>query len=140
MNLYIFIRKKLIQEREELLMFCPNCGSTNPDGAKFCAGCGADMTTGSAPVQEQVVYTQPVPTKQPGKGMAIAGMVCGIVSFLCFPYILGVLGIIFGAVAKNKGYRGAMATAGIACGAVGLALWLLMLVACGGAGMLQSLM
>jgi uncharacterized membrane protein YhaH (DUF805 family) len=26
-------------------MFCPKCGKENPDGLKFCGGCGADMTT-----------------------------------------------------------------------------------------------
>ena len=35
------------------------------------------------------------------KGLAIAGMVCGIVGLLLFPFIIGVLAIIFGAVAMN---------------------------------------
>ena len=25
-------------------MFCPNCGKSLPDGAKFCAGCGANLS------------------------------------------------------------------------------------------------
>lgn len=65
--------------------------------------------------------------QQPGKGLAIAGMVCGIVSFLCFPIVTGILGIVFGAVAKKKGYTGGMATAGIVCGAIGLGLYFILL-------------
>lgn len=32
-------------------MFCPRCGAQNPDGAKFCAGCGAPLA--SRPAQPQ---------------------------------------------------------------------------------------
>lgn len=24
-------------------MFCPKCGVQNPDGARFCAGCGSPL-------------------------------------------------------------------------------------------------
>jgi hypothetical protein len=61
----------------------------------------------------------------PGLGFAIAGMVCGIISLFCFAYILGTLGIIFGAVSKNKGCENGMATAGIVCGIIGIVLWVL---------------
>lgn len=67
------------------------------------------------------------PHKQPGKGFAIAGMILGIISFLCTPIVTGVLGIIFGGVAKSKGYRGGMATAGIVCGILGIIGWILMI-------------
>ena len=56
-------------------------------------------------------------------------MVLGIISLLCYPVITGVLAIIFGAVAKSKGCKSGMATAGIVCGIIGLALWLIMLIA-----------
>lgn len=75
---------------------------------------------GYAPVQPQAT--------DPGKGMAIASLVLGIVAFFCFPIITGALGIIFGCVAKGKGCRSGMATAGIICGSIGIALWLLMLI------------
>lgn len=62
----------------------------------------------------------------PGLGFAIAGMVCGILSFFCFAYILGALGIIFGAIAKSKGCKSGMATAGIVCGIIGIILMILL--------------
>ena len=68
---------------------------------------------------------RPVNTSKPGKGFAIAGMVCGIVAFFFAGFILGLLGIIFSGVAKSKGYRGGMATAGIVCGVIALVLVIL---------------
>lgn len=119
-------------------MVCKHCGSQNADGVRFCTNCGADLSaeqpaTYNAYPQNnpygnvQPQNTQPAP--QPGKGLAIAALVCGIVSFFCFAVILGPLGIIFGAVAKSKGCRSGMATAGIVCGAIGVALWLILMVA-----------
>lgn len=55
-------------------------------------------------------------------------MVCGIVSLFVFAFIAGALGIIFGAVAKSKGCRSGMATAGIVCGVIGAGLYFVMLV------------
>ena len=91
----------------------------------------------------QPVYTQPVqPTyaqpqqKVPGKGFAIAGMVLGIVSlvtFWCYGFIAGILGIVFGGVAKSKGFKGGMATAGIVCGAIAICIWLVMFLIAGSA-------
>jgi len=65
-------------------------------------------------------------------GMAIAALVCGIAGFLCL--IPGVLGIIFGFVAKgqirqsNGTQRGdGMATAGIVLGCIWIAITVLIL-------------
>jgi hypothetical protein len=68
-------------------------------------------------------YGYPYVPPRPTNGMAIAAMVCGIVG-VCSP--LGVLGIIFGTVAKRQiretGEGGdGMATAGIVCGWIGVA-------------------
>lgn len=101
------------------MAICPNCRANNADGAVQCAACGAPLAA----------YA-PVPAKTPGKGFGIASLVCGIVSFFIFGLILGILAVIFGGVAKNKGYRGGMATAGIVLGVIGLALYLIMLIAC----------
>ena len=140
-------------------MECKNCGTTNQDNAKFCSGCGADLSLQNAgegldmnagqsiaynvPPQNQNYNYNQAPcqnmnygyppyqnnVQDPGKGLAIAALVLGIVSFFCYPIITGVLGIVFGGVAKSKGCRSGMATAGIVCGAVGLGLWFIMLIA-----------
>jgi len=69
-------------------------------------------------------------------GMAIAALVCGIAGFLCL--IPGILGIIFGFVAKGQirqssgTQRGdGMATAGIVLGCIWVAITIL-IVATGG--------
>ncbi len=86
----------------------------------------------------QPVYGQPVQPQQkvPGKGLAIAGMVLGIVSlvtFWCYGFITGILAIVFGGVAKGKGYKGGMGTAGIVCGAISIGIWLVMFLIAGSA-------
>lgn len=141
-------------------MVCKKCGKINNPGVKFCTGCGTEMTdqetetvtytpnyqpvepqnANGAP-QEPNYYNAPQynvpaqnqkPPREPGNGLAIAGMVCGIVSLFCYGFILGILGIVFGAVAKSKGNKGGMATAGIVCGVIGAGLWLLLIISCGG--------
>lgn len=140
-------------------MVCKNCGSYNDDTAKFCIGCGSVLSeqqensdpcgsdqgyndcdnVNTPPVYNQTGNFNQYPPVAPnnanasvsGKGLAVAGMVCGIVSFFCFGIVLGILAIVFGGVAKSKGYKGGMATAGIVCGIVGLALYILLLVLSG---------
>ncbi len=117
------------------MITCKNCGATCEENVTYCAQCGADLTAqstaNSTPVEEtsSYVYNEPANEPEKGKGLAIASLVCGIVSFLCFPAITGALGIIFGAVAKNQGCKSGMATAGIVCGAIGVVLWIIMLIA-----------
>lgn len=130
-------------------MICRHCGTSNPEGATSCINCGAGLEDSSSQNSygtsnysqydynqsqyNQYTYNQPYqntytnnqPQPKPGTGLAIASMVCGIISFFCFAYIMGILGIVFGAVAKSKGCKSGMATAGIVCGILGIVLWLL---------------
>jgi len=69
-------------------------------------------------------------------GMAVTALVCGLAGFLCL--IPGILGIVFGCVAKNQirqangTQRGeGMATAGIVLGCIWVALTILLLAAGG---------
>lgn len=122
-------------------MICKNCGTLNDPNAKFCATCGAELNLTEAESQPiDSVTPEPTyntyeaapentaPNPQDGIGFAIASLVLGIVSFFCFAYIAGTLGIVFGVVAKKKGYKGGMATAGIVCGVIGIVLWALMMI------------
>lgn len=65
--------------------------------------------------------------QQAGNGLAIAGMVCGIVGLLLFNIILGPLGIIFGAIGWSRANRGAkykgMAIAGVVLGVIDLVIF-----------------
>ena len=75
------------------------------------------------------------------KGFAIASMSCGILSLINFVFlglfalVLGICGVIFGAVVKNAGYStgyvSGMSTAGLICGIVGIALYLILVISFG---------
>ncbi len=76
-------------------------------------------------------YPYPYPPPQGGNGLAVAGMVCGIVGLvLCwipvFGWMVAVVGIVLGAIGWSKANKGArnkgMAVAGVACGVAGILL------------------
>ncbi|MBE6985562.1 MAG: DUF4190 domain-containing protein [Ruminococcaceae bacterium] len=101
-------------------MICRNCGTQCMDGTLYCVNCGA-------PLQDHppAYYACPQP---PAHGFALTSMILGIGSFFIMPIVTGILAICFGASAKKKGNRESMATAGIVCGSIGLALWILMII------------
>ena len=49
-------------------------------------------------------FQQP-PAAKPAQGLAIAGLVCGIIAFLIVPPLFGILGIVFGGVSWSKGNK-----------------------------------
>jgi hypothetical protein len=65
-------------------------------------------------------------TGQPGNGLAVAGLVCGLVGLLFFPIILGPLALIFGGIGWSKANGGAqhkgMAVAAVVLGVVDLVI------------------
>jgi hypothetical protein len=74
---------------------------------------------------EDTAARQAAPVRtQGGNGLAIAGLVCGLVGILLFNYILGPLAIIFGGVGLSRAKRGAghrgMALAAVILGIVDL--------------------
>ncbi|GAA2558472.1 MULTISPECIES: DUF4190 domain-containing protein [Streptomyces] len=85
---------------------------------------------GGAPGQAPYGWTGMAP--MPSNGPGVAGLVLGIISAVVFclwpvAILLGLLGVIFGAVGRGKAVRGeatnpGQALAGIICGAVGTAL------------------
>lgn len=117
-------------------MLCQNCGNQNDPTCKFCTFCGAELKSEeNSPVTPEPNYNtyneapqSPNQAPQDGQGFAIASLVLGILSICCCASFIGVLGIIFGVLAKNKGYKGAMATAGLICGIVGTVLWVIFFI------------
>ena len=78
------------------------------------------------------------PTTQPGNGMAIAGLVLGIISivlciFTIVDMVIAILAIIFGAIGVSKANKGARgkgaAMGGLICGIVGFILATVILIA-----------
>ena len=49
------------------MAFCQQCGTQNPDGSRFCTGCGADLTAQAAPQQAAPVNPNPAPYQQFGQ-------------------------------------------------------------------------
>ena len=112
-------------------MFCSECGTDNPNTNQFCKNCGkAFSKVQVSPAQLQpTAYPSPVTTAttpgtvaQPGSTaswkkhkFAIAGIVCGLVSFVLVPYVFAILAIILGAIAvvkkDNLGFIGIIAAA-----------------------------
>ena len=82
--------------------------------------------------QPQQNYDQPASS---GKGMAIASMVLGIISIpaICF-WIVGlpcaIVGLILGILYNKKNEHSPMATAGIVCSIITIALLVLVLILC----------
>ena len=75
--------------------------------------------------------------KVPGQGLAIVGLVLGILAlvFIFIPFfqwvgiIFGIAGIILSAIAKKQGASG-MAAAGLICSIIAVALCLITFLAC----------
>jgi hypothetical protein len=107
-------------------MFCPKCGGSNDDSARFCASCGQDLSnyraqpTGQAqpgapaqpayqpPVQQVTVYQQPnqAPGYQPmGYGMVpriASHMVWAIISLIFFFWPTGIVAIVNASRVNNR--------------------------------------
>jgi type IV pilus assembly protein PilA len=105
-------------------MFCPQCGTNNPDASQFCAKCGKALRASAVPgaaYPASPSYVGPAETS----GKALASLICGILFFI-FP--AAVAAIILGHLSLSDIRRAAgrltgrgMATAGLVLGYMGLA-------------------
>ncbi len=144
-------------------IYCTSCGAENEAGAHFCVGCGTKLETpvqeqnqNTEPLTGDVIandtqstytyttqsnpsartcYSIPEEPKKEGGyiGVAIAALVCGILSLLCCPLaccgsccggfnvLLALAAIVLGIVTLVKTFEGrGMAIAGIICGGIAL--------------------
>ena len=98
-------------------MYCPKCGTENPDNAQICRSCSGALTNISTTAPTSIIKTS---------RLAIASFVCGILSFFtCLTttipaIILGIISVvkIGKSEGKLKGYG--FAIAGMALPAVAL--------------------
>lgn len=75
---------------------------------------------------------------EPGKGAAIASLVLGIVSIVCWFFgmgaflglITGLIGVICASSSKKAGYTGGIQTGGLVCSIIGLVVSAVVFVAC----------
>jgi hypothetical protein len=72
-------------------------------------------------------------SNQVGNGLAIAGLVCGLIGLFLYPIVFGPLAIVFGGVGLAKANRGAghkgMSIAAIVLGVIDLLLIVVLAVA-----------
>ena len=142
---------------------CTSCGAENEAGAHFCVSCGTKLETPvqdqnqntealtgdvvsnntqstytytTQPAQSaQTYYSVPEEPKKEGGyiGVAIASLVCGILSLLCCPFaccgsccggpnvLLAIASIVLGIIALVKAFDGkGMAITGLVCGGIAL--------------------
>ena len=93
-------------------MYCPKCGTQNPEGAQVCSSCSAVLTPISA---------QPPISPDKTSGLAIASLVLAIISpFTCF--ISAIPAIILGIVALVKISKSASQLKGTGLAVTGIAL------------------
>jgi type IV pilus assembly protein PilA len=119
-------------------MFCPRCGTANPDQAKYCAGCGdplaVDRPVGivsGATASIPSTAAQAVVGKPPTSGKAIASLVCGILGFFLGSIAAVILGhMAHSEIRKSAGRLGGagIATAGLVLGYLGIAIIPLILI------------
>ncbi|HOQ38622.1 MAG TPA: DUF4190 domain-containing protein [Acetivibrio sp.] len=120
------------------MKFCPNCGYSNEDFSTVCGSCGSALNAApDAQSQFRPYEGMNMPVQVKTNSFAIASLVLGILSLplMCCCYtgiIPGILGIIFGFLAKGKikASNGlekgdGFALAGIILGFIGLGLAIL---------------
>ena len=82
-------------------MYCNNCGSSNPDQAKWCGNCGASL--GQQPASPSVTAQQPPPDVFQPAGPRIESYLVHsllVTLFCCLP--LGIPAIVYAASVSNK--------------------------------------
>jgi hypothetical protein len=98
-------------------MFCPECGTDNPQGAETCANCGSSL---QLPARDGrgVSYGASPPTSS----LALVSLILGILGWVILPLIGSVLAVVFGHVALGEIDRSGGQVGGRGVAQVGLVL------------------
>ena len=85
-------------------MFCPKCGTQNPEGAPFCTNCGTQLAAAPqqpyAPVQPQMAYAPVIdPYDHTAEFDAKDISENKVISMLV--YLMGAIGIVIALLASN---------------------------------------
>ncbi len=121
-------------------MFCPTCGTENPDGAGFCNRCGRSLhPEAAAPRQTSAATPAPPAYAGPKKnsGKAIASVILGA---LAIPFAIllipGILAVVFGNMGLSEIKRSAgrvqrkgMAIAGLVMGSLSVIAFPILIIA-----------
>lgn len=111
-------------------MFCPQCGTENPDEATACSNCGASLQVPSPDIPQPPYIPAP-----PTSNMALVSLIMGILGWVVLPVIGSVLAVVFGHAALGDidrsggqiGGRG-IAQVGLILGYVALGLSVLSII------------
>ena len=63
-------------------MFCPSCGEKNPDGAKFCAKCGASLAPAAGSTAAPAQQAAPAAAPTPCRHVPIVAIIVAVVAVL----------------------------------------------------------
>ncbi len=64
-------------------MFCPKCGTENPDGAKFCSKCGAELGAPAKPAAGAAApAAKPEAESSTGMSANVAGLLCYVATWI----------------------------------------------------------
>ena len=102
-----------------------NYGNTNSQQSNDYQQPPYGQPYNAAPQYQQPYGYYQQPAYHPGKSYAIAGMILGIVSFFVMTIVTGALAIVFGCIARSKGFKTSMANSGIILGSISIGLRLL---------------
>lgn len=117
-------------------MFCGECGIENPETNRFCINCGKPLKKAGSGVSPHPAVSGPAPVSPLGAAppitapahkrkrnwTGIAGLICGILSWIILTAPLAVLAIVLGAISLYKTHKEAGKTAFSAIAAIVIAI------------------